>query len=157
MYGVVTVGKALRFPPHPPLAYSMRIPSSQLVGCFLEHHTLNHLFDTLSLNRIPSYRYNPPVSWNVFIPRAAIDIAYEHQNRGLPNRVHLGLLALLLCLDWRGDYQRITLDYLQDNGISYDEIKQSINHCRERGILRRVRSRKGYAMKWKRDTLAKLK
>lgn len=139
----------------------MHLEASQLVACYLQYKSLQNLLDYHSLNRSPNYDYQPPVSWKVYLSDEVVEKIYSVGNtvgRGFPNRIQLGLLGLLLWLHRPPSYNRkLMLNYLQDNGISYHEIKRCMDYCTKLGLRRAVGSRRHIGMEWKRRTLAKLK
>lgn len=133
----------------PPLAYhvlSMILQASDIVACYLTHKSITPLTDYVALGQTPEYTYKPPVSWPVSLNAAAIRALWESDGKikrkvGLPNRVHLGLLGILLNLDRPGENRGLILDYLAEHGVSTRSVMQCITHCRTLGLMRTVRSR----------------
>lgn len=138
----------------------MILQAADIVACYLTHKSLTPLLDYVSVNRQPTYSYKPPISWRVNVTPQVVSALYDAGNtvgRGLPNRVHLGLLAVLLSLDKPHSNHVVMREYLQDNGIDYPTIKRCINHVRKLGFPRKARSRRHIGMEYKRQALAKLK
>lgn len=135
----------------------MILQASQLVGSYLEFHTLNHILDCTDLNQIPTYLHTPPISWDVYLSPQAVSLAYKHGNRCFPNRAHLGLLALLLYLDWYGTKQGIILDYLSEHGVSRELVSTALAYAHKHRFPQRVRYGRQIGMKYKRQALLKLK